>query len=95
MPVIARTLGLALVLSLGFFQSATADTLLLDALRDGEDQAEQQPQRGLTKEQVEARFGEPQTRRDTVGDPPITRWDYDGFSVYFEYDRVLRAVQQR
>jgi hypothetical protein len=27
-----------------------------------------------------------------VGDPPITRWDYDGWSVYFEYDLVLFTV---
>lgn len=95
MPVIARTLGTALFLSLGFVQPAAADTLLLDALRDGEGEIDRQLQRGLTKDQVEAHFGEPQTRRDAVGDPPITRWDYDSFSVYFEYDRVLRAVQQR
>ncbi len=24
--------------------------------------------------------------------PPITRWDYDAFSVYFENDHVIHAV---
>ena len=24
--------------------------------------------------------------------PPITRWDYAGFSVYFEYNHVVDAV---
>ncbi|MFV8833793.1 hypothetical protein [Aquisalimonas sp.] len=95
MPAIVRTLGVALILSLGLVQSVAADTLLLDALRDGDSELDEQLQRGLTKDQVEHRLGEPQTRRDSVGDPPITRWDYDGFSVYFEYDRVLRAVRQR
>ena len=28
----------------------------------------------------------------TVGQPPITRWDYPHFSVFFEKDRVIHAV---
>lgn len=27
-----------------------------------------------------------------VGQPPITRWDYRSFSVYFEYDHVINSV---
>jgi hypothetical protein len=27
-----------------------------------------------------------------VGAPPITRWDYPNFSVFFEGDRVIHAV---
>jgi hypothetical protein len=27
-----------------------------------------------------------------VGDPPITRWVYDRFTVYFENDRVIHSV---
>jgi len=27
-----------------------------------------------------------------VGDPPITQWVYDRWSVYFEYDKVLFTV---
>ncbi|SEO52907.1 hypothetical protein [Aquisalimonas asiatica] len=95
MPAIVRILGVALILSLGFLQPVAADRLLIETLRDDEGELEDQLQRGLTKEQVESRLGAPDARRDAVGDPPITRWDYDGFSVYFEYDRVLRAVQQR
>jgi hypothetical protein len=26
------------------------------------------------------------------GQPPITRWDYAGFAVFFEHDRVIDAV---
>jgi len=36
--------------------------------------------------------GAPTTRHDTVGQPPITRWDYSGFAVFFERDRVIHAV---
>jgi hypothetical protein len=50
------------------------------------------PSRGSTMSAVESRYGEPTTRHSAVGEPPITRWDYPGFSVYFEHDRVLHAV---
>ncbi|MEN9706306.1 MAG: hypothetical protein RLZZ393_2185 [Pseudomonadota bacterium] len=50
------------------------------------------PPRGMRMHGVEARFGAPQERHAPVGKPPITRWDYPGFSVYFEYDHVVHAV---
>jgi hypothetical protein len=53
------------------------------------------PSRGVTKARVEADYGEPQTRHAAVGEPPISRWDYPGFVVFFEYDRVIHAVTRR
>jgi hypothetical protein len=53
------------------------------------------PTRGMHMSQVEARFGAPATRHAAVGKPPITRWDYPGFSVFFEYDHVIHAVTAR
>ncbi len=50
------------------------------------------PGRGMTMDQVEARFGPPRERLPSVGDPPITRWVYDDFTVYFEYEYVINAV---
>lgn len=50
------------------------------------------PRRSMTMAQVEERFGEPVTRHSAVGEPPITRWDYPDFSVFFEHNRVLHAV---
>jgi len=41
---------------------------------------------------VEERFGTPQERHQAVGTPPITRWDYPAFAVFFEKDRVIHAV---
>ena len=52
----------------------------------------ERPSRGSSISPVEARFGAPATRHAAVGDPPITRWDYAQFSVFFEYDKVLHAV---
>ncbi len=53
------------------------------------------PTRGMTQERVRAEFGNPQSTQSAVGDPPITRWHYPGFVVFFEYDRVIHAVSKR
>ena len=50
------------------------------------------PHRSHTMQQVEQRFGTPEKRYPAVGRPPITRWDYRNFSVFFEYNRVVHAV---
>ncbi|MGD8547343.1 MAG: hypothetical protein PVG50_08210 [Thiohalophilus sp.] len=50
------------------------------------------PGRGMTMTQVEERFGQPVKKYDEVGDPPITRWVYPDFTVYFEYQYVIDAV---
>jgi len=50
------------------------------------------PQRGITMSKVEAKFGAPAERHAAVGQPPITRWDYPQFSVYFEHDHVIHSV---
>jgi hypothetical protein len=41
---------------------------------------------------VEKQFGAPAEKHPTVGKPPITRWDYPNFSVFFEGDRVIDSV---
>jgi hypothetical protein len=53
------------------------------------------PTNGMDKDGVRSQFGAPQQAHNPVGDPPITRWDYDGWSVYFEYDLVLFTVLQK
>jgi hypothetical protein len=50
------------------------------------------PGRGMTMEKVEAAFGAPSNRVPAVGQPPITRWEYPGFVVYFEHRVVLHTV---
>lgn len=55
------------------------------------------PGKGETMAQVVKRFGEPQTKHAPAGGdapkhPPITRWDYAGFSVFFEHAHVVDTV---
>ena len=53
------------------------------------------PTRGMTQASVESRYGAPQKTDAAVGDPPISKWHYEKFIVYFEYDRVIHAVLKR
>jgi hypothetical protein len=77
--------------------AAVAETIVVnDQVQLRESRADV-PKRGLTMGEVEKQFGAPVTRHPAVGggsphQPPITRWDYNGFSVFFERDRVIHAV---
>ena len=53
------------------------------------------PARGMSMDGVERDFGPPTARRAAVGEPPITRWEYPTFTVYFEYQFVIHAVANR
>jgi len=50
------------------------------------------PTRGMTMNQVASKFGAPSNKVPAVGKPPISRWDYPGFVVYFERDYVIHSV---
>ena len=67
-----------------------ADTLIIDNARQAEGRP--LPARGLLKSEVEHQYGAPRERLPAVGQPPISRWIYDGYTVYFEYDHVVHAV---
>ena len=53
------------------------------------------PSRGTSMGEVEARFGAPAERYPAIGQPPITRWVYPSFVVFFEYSHVVHAVARR
>ena len=52
----------------------------------------QLPGRGMSMEMVQNRFGEAVEKFSAVGEPPITKWLYKNFSVYFESEFVIHAV---
>ncbi len=51
------------------------------------------PSRGMSMSQVERGWGSPSRRAGPVGRPPISRWVYDEFTVYFEHQHVIHSVQ--
>ena len=95
----ALILTLALTAGLLLQAPAQAETLLVERVQS---EPQPLPGRGQTMTQVEARFGAPQVKHAAVSgpnnrraNPPITRWDYAGFSVYFEYSHVVDAVAKK
>jgi hypothetical protein len=85
---------MVLTLLLTFAASlAAADVLLIEEVRQAEHM--QLPANGQTMQEVETAYGAPSRKHDAVGDPPITEWEYERWSVYFEYDRVLFTVLHR
>ncbi len=82
----------ALAMTILWGSAAAAETMVVDDQVVVRPSNVERPARGATMAAVEAKFGAPQTRHDAVGTPPITRWDYAGFSVFFEHDRAIDAV---
>jgi hypothetical protein len=84
-PIAAICAGLLILMAV----ASTQDNLSIAKLLNGDAVV---PQRGMTMDEVEARFGPPDTRKLPVGDPPITRWIYADFKVYFEHQWVIHSV---
>lgn len=71
-----------------------ADSLIVDNLRQATASVDTRPNRGMSMTTVESGWGMPLSKRNAIGDPPITRWEYPSFVVYFEYSNVIHAVQK-
>ena len=84
-----RYLVLAAVLASGL---AGAETIAVDSGIAVKESDVITPTRGMTMDQVATKFGAPVTKVPAVGKPPISRWEYPGFVVYFEADRVIHSV---
>lgn len=87
LPMVA---GVALFVA-GAITPAAADQLTTPPAPSASDPANR-PTRGMSMDKVEATFGAPSQRAAPVGEPPITRWEYPGFVVYFEHHLVIHSV---
>jgi hypothetical protein len=91
-------LGCGLLLTASMLPAVRADVLKLPAPAPATATASAAlPIRGESQRTVLSRYGEPAKRHAAVGggsaaQPPITRWDYAGFSVFFENSHVVDAV---
>jgi len=97
--VSVRKIILAAILPLLVNTPLAADVLLLDSMHNTP--AVQTPRSGMAMGAVRAGYGSPSVEHAPVSQaggpqhPPITRWDYAGFPVFFEHDRVIHAVVHR
>jgi len=85
-------LSLAALSLVALAGSARADMIPTDNGIAVKDSGVTTPTRGMTMEQVATQFGKPETKIPAVGKPPISRWEYPGFVVYFENDHVIHSV---
>jgi hypothetical protein len=46
----------------------------------------------MTMDEVAGKFGAPAAKVPAIGTPPISRWEYPGFIVYFEHEHVIHSV---
>ena len=84
-----RNLLLAAVLASGV---AGAETIAIDNGIAVKESDVATPARGMTMDQVSTKFGAPVSKTPAVGNPPISRWEYPGFVVYFEHEHVIHSV---
>ena len=84
-----RILLLAAVLASGL---AGAETIAVDNGIAVKQPDVPTPTRGMTMDQVASKFGAPANKVPAVGKPPISRWEYPGFIVYFESQYVIDTV---
>jgi hypothetical protein len=87
-----RALLVSAVLASGLAGIATADMVAVDHGIAVKESDVNTPSRGMTMSQVASKFGEPVTKVAAVGKPPISRWEYPGFVVYFEHEHVIHSV---
>lgn len=82
-----------------YIQTSHAETELFGAPSDTTPVASPEniakPVNGMSMNAVIQDFGEPENRMSPVGDPPITRWLYNQFTVYFERNLVIHSVTNR
>ena len=90
--MLRRSVFAILLTILGAPTTVFSDTLLIDELDGAQTSASSRPARGMTMDKVASTWGEPVSRISPVGDPPIARWEYGDFVVYFEYQNVIHSV---
>lgn len=59
------------------------------------DSAVHMPAKGQSMGQVEKKFGAPKEKLAAIGEPPITRWIYPNYTVYFEHTHVIHSVVEK
>ena len=90
---LSRPALLILTLAVTASAPAWADVLLIDSIQSAPEM--RAPHTGITMTQVREQYGSPTSEQAAIGEPPISRWDYAGFSVFFEHDLVLHSVIHR
>ena len=87
-----KCLALLAAAAIALLSNAYAESLIIENIDISSAALSARPNRGMSMDTVASKWGEPEMRRAAVGDPPISRWEYPGFIVYFEYSHVIHTV---
>lgn len=85
LTVVLKTLSKTITITLALFFSFSL--VSLNSFAD----ANNIPNKGMTQSEVKTNFGEPINTKAPIGNPPIERWDYPNYSVYFEGSYVIHS----
>lgn len=94
----SRIIFLLAILLLAFNSEAKDEILLLKAITEEPPNTTEgipRPNPGMLKDNVMTVFGEPDEESRPVGNPPIYKWVYPGYVVFFEGDRVINTVVKK
>jgi hypothetical protein len=96
-PALVALTGFAATAAFGAASSAAADELVM---LENVPTYGPVPHNGMSMAEVERRFGAPDAKLPVAGGdtplhPPINRWRYAGYTVYFERNIVLHSVRDR
>jgi hypothetical protein len=97
-PSFIRSLMACIFVWLSLSLPAAADVLTIPNVDNPTEPSQNEidrPSRGMTMDEVTQRYGKPNKVLPPVGDPPITRWIYDNFTVHFERNYVIDSVVHR
>jgi len=88
-----KTFLACLIAGLSF--TASADVLLIDVINKEPSNSEAgilRPVNGQSMAKVKTLYGNADKTYPAIGTPPITRWNYAEFNVYFEHQLVIHSV---
>lgn len=85
-------LKLGLLVAAVFLSASANADILSTKLGDANKPEISVPLTGQSMEKVENQYGPPLEKMTPVGEPPITRWRYAEYTVYFEHEHVIHSV---
>lgn len=87
---VVKKLAFILLFTIALPVLAQPDTVMVGD--QGMNKPVERPTNGMSETQVASKYGEPSVKTSAVGNPPISKWQYEAFTVYFENGRVIHSV---
>lgn len=90
-----KTLTTFILLAAFIFAPTLSSQEITLSIANSGDASTPKPAHGQTMDQVLQQFGEPAEKLNPVGTPPIIKWVYKDFTIYFESQTVIHSVHNK